>query len=132
VYGTGSVLPALAEAGGERARPAMARAVAFLADRQNADGGWGEVIDSYRDPDLAGRGPSTASQTAWALIGLLAADPGHPAVAGGVRYLVESQNAEGGWDEEAFTGTGFPLDFMIRYHYYRLYYPLTALGRYLA
>ena len=129
IYGTGAVLPALAAAGEDMAGPPARRAVAWLAGRQNADGGWGERIESYRDPEWVGRGPSTASQTAWALLALLAADPGHPAVARGVAYLAATQQEDGQWDEPWFTGTGFPGDFMIKYHLYRNAFPVTALGR---
>jgi squalene-hopene/tetraprenyl-beta-curcumene cyclase len=110
--------------------PWVRRAVNWLASHQNVDGGWGEDIESYRDPALIGVGPSTASQTAWALIGLMAADPGHQAIPSGIAWLVERQEPDGSWEEDAFTGTGFPLDFMIKYHYYRLYFPVMALGRY--
>ena len=131
VYGTGAVLPALRAVGEDMTAPHVRRAVDWLASRQNPDGGWGERIDSYWDPAWIGRGESTASQTAWALLALLAVDRDHPAVAGGVRWLTEQQSPNGEWREDAFTGTGFPGDFMIKYHYYRLYFPLTALGRYL-
>jgi squalene-hopene/tetraprenyl-beta-curcumene cyclase len=132
VYGTGAVLPALRAAGEDMRAPHVRRAVDWLARVQNDDGGWGERIDSYRDPAWVGRGESTASQTAWALMGLLAADPGHPAIDGGVRWLLHHQDPDGEWQEDAFTGTGFPGDFMIKYHYYRLYFPVTALGRFAA
>jgi squalene-hopene/tetraprenyl-beta-curcumene cyclase len=132
IYGTGAVLPALAAAGEDMAAPYVRRAVAWLADRQNPDGGWGERVESYLDPAWVGRGPSTASQTAWALLALLAAEPTHPAVAGGVRHLAETQGQDGSWEEPYFTGTGFPADFMIRYHLYRDVFPVTALARYLA
>lgn len=130
IYGTGAVLPALAAVGEDMAAPHIGRAVDWLAACQNPDGGWGERIDSYWDPAWIGQGDSTASQTAWALLGLLAVNPNHPAVAGGVRWLVEHQSPNGEWREDAFTGTGFPGDFMIKYHYYRLYFPLAALGRF--
>ena len=130
VYGTGAVLPALHACGVDMSEPWVRRAVDWLSSHQNADGGWGEDIESYRDPALIGVGPSTASQTAWALIGLMAADPGHPAIPDGIAWLVERQEPDGSWEEDAFTGTGFPLDFMIKYHYYRLYFPVMALGRY--
>jgi squalene-hopene/tetraprenyl-beta-curcumene cyclase len=130
VYGTGAVLPALEAVGDDMGAPHVRRAVDWLVGHQNPDGGWGERIESYWDPAWIGRGDSTASQTAWALLGLLAADPTHPAVAEGVRWLVENQTPDGEWHEDAFTGTGFPGDFMIKYHYYRLYFPLTALGRF--
>ncbi|WP_234327221.1 squalene--hopene cyclase [Streptomyces sp. NRRL WC-3742] len=137
IYGTGSVLPALAAAGVPDEHPAVRRAVRWLEDRQNADGGWGEDMRSYEDPaQWAGRGDSTASQTAWALMALLAAGEGprgraNPAVERGVAWLVRTQLPEGTWDEPQFTGTGFPWDFSINYHLYRLVFPVTALGRYL-
>ena len=130
IYGTAAVLPALAACGVDMGQPWVRRAIDWLAARQNHDGGWGECIESYRDPSLAGVGPSTASQTAWALMGLMAADRDHPAVPDGITWLVDRQMPDGSWDEDAFTGTGFPLDFMIKYHFYRLYFPVMALGRY--
>jgi squalene-hopene/tetraprenyl-beta-curcumene cyclase len=129
VYGTGAALPALAAAGEDMAGTRVRRAVAWLADHQNADGGWGESVLSYRDPEWIGRGDSTASQTAWALLGLLAAEPGHAAVVGGLAFLARTQRPDGSWDEPWFTGTGFPMDFMINYHLYRQVFPVTALGR---
>ncbi|MFJ9952175.1 squalene--hopene cyclase [Kitasatospora sp. NPDC091207] len=137
IYGTGSVLPALVAAGVPDEHPAIRRAVRWLEDRQNTDGGWGEDMRSYEDPARwAGRGDSTASQTAWALMALLAAGEGpegraNPAVVRGVDWLVRTQLPEGTWDEPQFTGTGFPWDFSINYHLYRLVFPVTALGRYL-
>jgi len=130
VYGTGAVLPALHACGVNMREPWVQRAAQWLRDHQNDDGGWGEDIRSYADDAHAGVGPSTASQTAWALLGLMAVDLDDPAVERGIGWLVDQQRADGGWDEDAFTGTGFPLDFMIKYHYYRLYFPVTALGRY--
>ncbi|MEU6818075.1 squalene--hopene cyclase [Streptomyces sp. NPDC046860] len=133
VYGTGSVVPALTAAGMPGSHPAVRRAVHWLARVQNDDGGWGEDLRSYDDTrGWSGRGASTASQTAWALMALLAAgerDSG--AVERGVRWLAETQRADGSWDEPYFTGTGFPWDFSINYHLYRQVFPLTALGRYL-
>jgi squalene-hopene/tetraprenyl-beta-curcumene cyclase len=131
VYGTGAVLPALAAAGVHPGRSCVRRAVAWLERHQNEDGGWGEDLRSYADPAWAGRGHSTASQTAWALIGLLAAGERSPAVERGVAWLAEHQRPDGTWDEPYFTGTGFPGDFYINYHLYRLVFPITALGRYL-
>jgi squalene-hopene/tetraprenyl-beta-curcumene cyclase len=107
------------------------RAVGWLAAHQNPDGGWGEDMRSYTDAAWAGRGASTASQTAWALLALLAAGERGDALAAGVGWLVDNQRADGGWDEEQFTGTGFPGDFSINYHLYRIVFPVTALGRYL-
>jgi squalene-hopene/tetraprenyl-beta-curcumene cyclase len=131
VYGTGAALPALIAAGEDPRQPRVRRAVRWLVDHQNDDGGWGETCASYDDPSLRGRGDSTASQTAWSLLALLAAeDAGHAAIARGVRYLVETQAPDGQWDEPRFTGTGFPRDFMLKYHLYRDYWPMWALGRY--
>jgi len=130
-YGTGSVLPGLEAVGEDMSAPYVRQAVEWLLARQNEDGGWGERIEGYDDPGHRGRGPSTASQTAWALLGLLAAgEAAHPATRRGIEHLVRTQTASGGWDERQFTGTGFPTDFMIRYHLYRDVFPLMALGRY--
>lgn len=133
LYGTGSVLPALAAAGVPSSHPAVRRAVRWLERVQNDDGGWGEDQRSYQDKEKwAGRGASTASQTAWALMALLAAgERGSEAVRRGVRWLTATQREDGSWDEPYFTGTGFPWDFSINYHLYRQVFPLTALGRYL-
>ncbi|HCU94955.1 MAG TPA: squalene--hopene cyclase [Actinobacteria bacterium] len=135
VYGTGAVVPALIAAGVRPGKPAIRRAVAWLEEHQNPDGGWGEDLRSYDDPALAGRGTSTASQTAWALLALLAAaggGPPGPAAEAGIRWLAGHQRPDGGWDEPQFTGTGFPGDFYLNYHLYRLIFPVNALGRYLA
>jgi squalene-hopene/tetraprenyl-beta-curcumene cyclase len=131
IYGTGSVLPALAAAGIPASHPAVRRAAAWLESVQNDDGGWGEDQRSYTKIEWAGRGESTASQTAWALMALLAAgERESKAVERGVRWLAETQLEDGSWDEPYFTGTGFPWDFSINYHLYRQVFPLTALGRY--
>jgi squalene-hopene/tetraprenyl-beta-curcumene cyclase len=175
VYGTGAVVPALIAAGVKPSKPAIRRAVAWLETHQNPDGGWGEDLRSYDDPALAGHGESTASQTAWALLALLAAgehrdrtrseqgqhgeqgqyreqgeqgqyreqgeqgqhrEQGEQgqhsggAVERGVRWLAATQRADGSWDEPQYTGTGFPGDFYINYHLYRLAFPVSALGRY--
>nr|WP_221468593.1 squalene--hopene cyclase [Saccharopolyspora phatthalungensis] len=131
VYGTGAVVPALVRAGFKPGHRALRRAVKWLESHQNADGGWGEDLRSYDDPAWIGRGDSTASQTGWALLALLAVDRhGTEAVRRGVQYLARTQRADGGWDEPQFTGTGFPGDFYINYHLYRVIFPLTALGRY--
>jgi squalene-hopene/tetraprenyl-beta-curcumene cyclase len=175
VYGTGAVVPALIAAGVQPGKPAIRRAVAWLMEHQNADGGWGEDMRSYDDPGLAGRGESTASQTAWALLALLAAGEGDSAGAGrahgtpepdagagrgrahgtpgpdktswpaapdaqpedtaverGVQWLIDHQREDGTWDEPQYTGTGFPRDFYLNYHLYRLVFPVMALGRYVA
>jgi squalene-hopene/tetraprenyl-beta-curcumene cyclase len=157
VYGTGAVLPALAAIGEDMSQPYLRRATAWLAAKQNQDGGWGETCASYMDDTLRGTGPSTASQTGWALLALLAA--GHrehdAVVLRGLAYLQTTQRDDGTWDEPYYTGTGFPgygfgarLDFrdartrariaqgtelqrgfMINYNLYRHYFPLMALGR---
>jgi squalene-hopene/tetraprenyl-beta-curcumene cyclase len=131
LYGTGAAVPALVRAGVSRSAPEIRRAVAWLEGVQNPDGGFGESLESYGDPAFRGRGTSTASQTAWALLALLAADGSSPAIERGVAWLVRSQREDGDWDEPEFTGTGFPGDFYIRYHLYRLVFPLMALGRHL-
>jgi squalene-hopene/tetraprenyl-beta-curcumene cyclase len=98
---------------------------------QQASGAWGESPDSYEDTDLRGRGPATASQTAWALLGLFAAgEHDHAACERGVQWLLRTQASDGSWDEPYFTGTGFPRVFYLRYHYYPMYFPLMALGQY--
>ncbi len=132
VYGTGAVVPALVAAGVPPSKPVIRRAVRWLEEHQNPDGGWGEDMRSYDDPQLAGCGTSTASQTAWALLALLAAGPPGPAAEAGIRWLVEHQRDDGTWDEPQYTGTGFPGDFYINYHLYRLVFPVSALGRYQA
>ncbi|MFC5268881.1 squalene--hopene cyclase [Kribbella qitaiheensis] len=132
VYGTGAVVPALVAAGIPADAPAVQAALRWLEAHQNDDGGWGEDLRSYDDPAWIGRGDSTASQTAWALLALLAAGEDSAAVDRGVEYLVRTQRADGGWDEELYTGTGFPGDFYINYEVYRLVFPLWALGRYVA
>jgi squalene-hopene/tetraprenyl-beta-curcumene cyclase len=129
VYGTGAVVPALVEAGVPQSHEAVRRAVAWLERVQNVDGGWGEDLRSYDDPAWRGRGNSTASQTAWALLALHAAGERGEAVSRGIEYLVATQREDGGWDEPWYTGTGFPGDFYINYHLYRLVFPISALGR---
>jgi squalene-hopene/tetraprenyl-beta-curcumene cyclase len=130
VYGTSGVLRAL-ETVALTARDYCQRAVGWLRSVQNSDGGFGESIASYYDPALKGKGVSTASQTAWGLIGLLAAsDFTDPAITRAVNHLVEQQQADGSWAEKEFTGTGFPCVFYLKYHLYRNYFPLYALARY--
>lgn len=130
IYGTWSVLAGLRLIGEDMDKEYVRRAVRWLKSRQHGDGGWGESCDTYRDP-LGEDWPSTASQTAWALIGLMAAgEAGSPEVKKGVEYLVGTQNADGYWDEDDFTGTGFPRVFYLRYHMYCKYFPLWALSMY--
>jgi len=130
VYGTGAALPALRAVGLAPDAAPLEAAVRWLETHQNADGGWGEDIRSYRDPASRGRGVPTASQTAWALLALLAAGVRSDATHRGARWLAATQRADGTWDEPWFTGTGFPGDFYINYHLYRLAFPVSALGRY--
>ena len=131
IYGTWSVLSGLRTIGDNLDTPHIRRAVAWLKSRQNADGGWGETIASYDDERLAGRGDSTPSQTAWALLGLLAGEYSlSPEVYRGVSHLLDTQRRDGTWDESLFTGTGFPRHFYLRYDMYRNYFPLTALGQF--
>jgi squalene-hopene/tetraprenyl-beta-curcumene cyclase len=129
VYGTGAVLPALIAAGVAPSEPCVKRAVAWLERHQNSDGGWGEDPRSYDHAEWIGRGESTASQTAWALLALHAAGERSDAIARGVQWLVDAQREDGGWDEPQYTGTGFPCDYYINYHLYRLVFPVMALGR---
>jgi squalene-hopene/tetraprenyl-beta-curcumene cyclase len=130
VYGTGAALPALEACGLPSDHPAMRRGVAWLDAVQQPGGAFGEDIRSYADPAWRGRGEATPSQTAWALMAYVS---GGAAKALSTRraaeYLCEVQRPDGDWDERQYTGTGFPLDFMIRYHLYRLTFPLLALGR---
>jgi squalene-hopene/tetraprenyl-beta-curcumene cyclase len=131
VYGTGAAVPALVAAGVSAESEPIRRAVRWLESVQNEDGGWGEDCRSYDDPAAwSGRGESTASQTAWALLALEAAgERSSLAVRRGIDWLVRSQRADGTWDEPQYTGTGFPGDFYINYHLYRLVFPVMALGR---
>jgi squalene-hopene/tetraprenyl-beta-curcumene cyclase len=133
IYGTWQALRGLAAAGEDQDAPYVRRAVSWLRARQNDDGGWGESIASYTDPDQRGVGPSTPSQTAWAVMGLLVgAGPHDPAVERGVRYLVDGQDEAGTWEQALWTGTGFPRVFYLNYHLYRHTFPLMALGQYAA
>jgi squalene-hopene/tetraprenyl-beta-curcumene cyclase len=130
IYGTSGVLRSLEMLGVSRERSCQ-HAAEWLRSVQNPDGGFGESILSYDDVSLQGKGKSTASQTAWALIGLLAvAGPNDPAVERAVDWLVTRQNPDGSWDEAEFTGTGFPCVFYLKYHFYRNSFPLYALARY--
>ncbi|MEH2141091.1 squalene--hopene cyclase [Nostoc sp.] len=135
IYGTSGVLSALALIDPQRHKLSIERGAAWLVGCQNLDGGWGETCRSYDDPSLKGKGNSTASQTAWALIGLLAAGEATGKLAletieRGIGYLVATQQPDGTWYEADFTGTGFPCHFYLKYHMYQQYFPLIALGRY--
>jgi len=132
VYGTGAALMALAAAGGPHYDRPIRRAAQWLEAHQNSDGGWGEDLRSYRDEHWVGRGESTASQTAWAVLGLIAARVDNGVTSRGVRWLIENQRPDGTWDEAYFTGVGFPGDFYLNYHLYRQVFPVSALGRYVA
>jgi squalene-hopene/tetraprenyl-beta-curcumene cyclase len=132
IYGTWSVLCALNAAGVDHREAVMRKAAEWLISIQNTDGGWGEDATSYRLDYKGYQGaPTTASQTAWALLGLMAAgEVGHPAVARGVEYLISTQTEKGLWDEQRYTATGFPRVFYLRYHGYSKFFPLWALARY--
>ncbi|MCI0359466.1 MAG: squalene--hopene cyclase, partial [Planctomycetaceae bacterium] len=148
IYGTWQVLVGLTATGVAIDDPAVKRGANWLLSCQQACGGWGESADSYEHPELRGQGPCTPSQSAWALLGLMATQrnategvpfsaaesvpysPAHPAIERGIRYLLDTQNPDGSWDEAEFTGTGFPRVFYLRYHYYRIYFPLLALTTY--
>ncbi len=137
IYGTSGVLSALALINPQKYKLSIERGAAWLLGCQNPDGGWGETCRSYDDPSLKGKGCSTASQTAWALIGLLAAGEATgklalEAIERGINYLVTTQQPDGTWFEADFTGTGFPCHFYLKYHMYQQYFPLIALGRYQA
>ncbi|HMC64438.1 MAG TPA: squalene--hopene cyclase, partial [Gemmataceae bacterium] len=133
IYGTWQVLTGLKSIGFDMRQPMVRRAVAWLQNVQQPGGGWGETCRSYDDPSLAGQGTPTASQTAWALLGLLAAGEARsPEVQAGIHYLLATQRPDGSWHEDQFTGTGFPKVFYLRYHMYSLYFPLMALARYKA
>lgn len=131
LFGTGCVVPALVAAGVPGDHAAIRRAVTWLTSVQNEDGGWGEDWQSYADPSRVGRGPSTPSQTAWALLALLAAgEHDGAAVRSGVRWLTERQTDHGTWEERHFTGTLVPRAVAVHYEYYGHVFPLMALGRY--
>ena len=134
IYGTSGVLAALLLVAPTK-RSSIERGANWLVKCQNLDGGWGETCASYKDASLKGKGNSTASQTAWALIGLLAAGDAMSQFAGdaidnGITYLLTTQRQDGTWNEDDFTGTGFPGHFYLKYHLYQQHFPLTALGRY--
>ena len=125
------MLVGLEAAGYDMTQPMVQHAVAWLKEVQQENGGWGESCQSYNDPSLAGQGTVTASQTAWALAGLIAAGEAHDdSVQRGIAHLIDTQGNDGNWQEDQFTGTGFPKVFYLKYHMYRLYFPLLALARY--
>ncbi len=136
IYGTSGVLVALSQIAPEE-KAAIRHGANWLQSCQNSDGGWGETCHSYHNPHLKGQGVSTASQTAWALIGLLAVasigvEVDVQAIERGIAYLLTTQQPQGDWQEAEFTGTGFPGHFYLKYHLYQQHFPLTALGRYRA
>ena len=135
IYGTSGVLSALSLIEPTRCREQIDRGAAWLVNCQNPDGGWGETCASYNDASLKGTGVSTASQTAWALLGIMAAMAGTKfkelrSLERGIEYLLNTQQPDGTWDEAQFTGTGFPCHFYLKYHLYQQYFPLQALARY--
>ena len=133
VYGTWQVLQGLRALDVPVGHPAVQKAADWLESVQQPCGGWGETCASYDDRALMGTGDVTASQTAWAVLGLVAAGRADgEAARRGIRSLLETQRDDGSWDEASFTGTGFPRVFYLKYHYYRIYFPLMALARYQA
>jgi squalene-hopene/tetraprenyl-beta-curcumene cyclase len=131
IYGTMQVLRGLEAMGVDHHEPYVQQGAEWLRMFQNSDGGWGESCGSYDDATSKGVGPSTPSQTAWAVMGLLAAsDTRSDSVARGIAYLLRTQKKDGSWDEPQFTGTGFPRVFYLLYHMYRQYFPLIALTTY--
>jgi squalene-hopene/tetraprenyl-beta-curcumene cyclase len=131
IYGTMQVLRGLEAMGVDHHEPYVQQGAEWLRMFQNSDGGWGETCGSYDDSTTKGVGPSTPSQTAWAVMGLLAAsDTRSDSVARGIAYLLRTQKKDGSWDEPQFTGTGFPRVFYLLYHMYRQYFPLIALTTY--
>ncbi|MBN8599507.1 MAG: squalene--hopene cyclase [Planctomycetes bacterium] len=131
IYGTWQVLVGLKAAGVESTDPMLQRGAEWLLSKQQSDGGWGESPRSYEDPEWHGRGPVTASQTAWALLGLMAVLPmEHAAIQRGLQWLLNHRNAAGTWDESEMTGTGFPRVFYLRYWMYSHYFPMMAIGKY--
>ena len=133
IYGTWQVLQGLATLEFPMDDPRIQRAVAWLESVQQPSGAWGETCRSYDDPSLKGTGEPTPSQTAWATLGLIAAGRARGAAARrGIDYLLQAQLPDGSWDEAPFTGTGFPRVFYLRYHYYRILFPMMAIARYKA
>jgi len=133
IHGTWQVLAGLAQIGEDLNQPYVQHAVRWLKSVQNKDGGCGETAGSYSDETLKGKGPSTASQTSWAVLGLIAVGESRSrAVRRGIEWLLNHQNADGSFTEQEWTGTGFPKVFYLRYHYYRAYFPLLAFNAYVA
>jgi len=131
IYGTMQVLRGLRAIGEDTHEAYIQQAAEWLRMVQNSDGGWGETCESYDDPNQKGVGPSTASQTAWAVLGLLAAgDTRSDSIARGIAFLLRTQGKNGNWEEPYCTGTGFPRVFYLKYHLYRTYFPLLALTSY--
>jgi squalene-hopene/tetraprenyl-beta-curcumene cyclase len=135
IYGTSGVLSALALINPQKYLSNIEKGASWLKQVQNPDGGWGETCLSYRDPNFKGKGDSTPSQTAWGLMGLIAAGEARQkfdftSMEKAVNYLLTTQRLDGTWDESYFTGTGFPGHFYLKYHLYQQYFPLLALGRY--
>ena len=131
IYGTWLVLSGLRSIGEDPSQAYIRKAAEWLKEHQNEDGGWGETCQSYELPSLRGKGKSTNSQTAWAVMGLIEADAAEsPAAKRGIEYLVKQQKKDGSWFENEFTGTGFPVHFYIKYHLYQVFFPLMALARY--
>lgn len=131
IYGTWQVLTGLRSVGEDMTKTYIQRGAAWLRSVQKSDGSFGETCQTYADHSLKGQGPSTASQTAWGAMGLMAAaGPNDPAVRKAIEWLIDNQSSDGNWEEDFFTGTGFPEVFYLKYHLYRLYFPLTALSRY--
>lgn len=131
LYGTWQCLVGLTRIGMPLTDARIRKAANWLKSVQNDNGGWGETPRSYDDPSLKGQGTPTASQTAWAILGLIAAGEGESeTVARGIEYLLDTQNDDGTWDEDSWTGTGFPKVFYLKYHLYRISFPLMVLSRY--
>jgi squalene-hopene/tetraprenyl-beta-curcumene cyclase len=131
IYGTWQVLKGLSVIGEDMSLPYVRRGVEWLLRHQNEDGGWGESCATYDDPTLRGQGVSTASQTAWAVMGLIAGgEVTSDAVRRGIEWLNWNQNSDGSWTDDTFTGTGFPKVFYLKYHLYAKYFPVFALGMY--
>jgi len=131
IYGTWQVLRGLRALNIDMNQPWLLKARDWLESVQHADGGWGERCNTYDDPVFKGQGPSTASQTAWAVMGLCAfGDPERPSLKRGIEYLIKTQNADGSWTELETTGTGFPKVFYLKYDMYRNAWPLLAFATY--